>query len=386
MKEVTRHINKQVVHELWARAAGRCQFKGHNELLYKSSITQESSNQAEKAHIYSFSKNGPRGWGPFMTNRKGLNEIRNLMLVCNGCHTVIDQDKKGVRYSAELLLSWKRDHEKRIEIVSGIDPHNKSHVVLYGANIGAETSPVDYDQCVNAMFPNKYPAEERASLLSMHSVLRDHTQEYWQAEQTHLRSIYRQKIVPLIQSDSCKHFSVFALAPQPLLILLGSLFTEKTQVDVYQLQREPEPGWKWQDPPDDVDFKVLPPSNFQHAPVLLLSLSDHVSHNRITSVLADNVSIWELTVTSPHNDFLKSKAQLSAFRKAIRRLMVDIKQKHGSTAPLSIFPVMPVSCCIELGRVRMPQGDMPWVIYNQSKVKDCFIETIKIEGNEHAEW
>ena len=54
--EVSRHIKKEVERELWARAAGRCQFHGCNVLLYKSSIDQEMVNLVRKAHIYSFSK------------------------------------------------------------------------------------------------------------------------------------------------------------------------------------------------------------------------------------------------------------------------------------------------------------------------------------------
>ena len=52
VSEVTRHITDQVQRELWARAAGRCQFSGCNTLLYKSAVTQETVNLAQKAHIY----------------------------------------------------------------------------------------------------------------------------------------------------------------------------------------------------------------------------------------------------------------------------------------------------------------------------------------------
>ncbi len=106
-KEVTRYIKAEVTRELWARAAGRCQFDGHNILLYKSPITQEKVNIAQQAHIYSFSENGPRGRGLFKKNADGLNDVENLMLVCHGCHKLIDKDKNGEKYSAELLKKWK---------------------------------------------------------------------------------------------------------------------------------------------------------------------------------------------------------------------------------------------------------------------------------------
>ena len=67
---------REVERELWARAAGRCQFDGCNRPLFKSPVTQEQVNISEKAHIYSFSENGPRGWGPFITNKSNSTSWR----------------------------------------------------------------------------------------------------------------------------------------------------------------------------------------------------------------------------------------------------------------------------------------------------------------------
>lgn len=381
--EVTRHIGIATERELWGRAAGRCQFSGCNNLLYKSSVTQESVNLAQKAHIYSFSENGPRGWGPFKFNTSRLNDISNLMLMCHGCHKKIDGDVNGVRYLSDLLIAWKNEHESRVEIVTGIEPNKKTHVVLYGANIGSEKSPIQYHECIGAMFPDWYPANERPEILSMNSELKDSSPAYWNAEITHLHRVYERKIAPLIDQDACKHFSIFALAPQPLLIQLGALLTDKVSVETYQLSREPK-GWQWQVEPDNFEFDVHVPNSFEGIPVLLISLSDHVAEDRITRVLADELSIWEITIPHPHNDFVKSKHQLSEFRKCMRRMMVDIKNKHGNDVPLHIFPVMPVSCCVELGRARMPKADMPWVIYDHDVGTQEFSKSIEIRGDIHV--
>src|SRR5687768_10788969 len=90
---LTRKIKPSVERELWGRAAGRCEFC--NKLLYKSPLTQESVNLAEMAHIYSFSEDGPRGWGSYFKKKSGLNDVANLMLVCHDCHKEFDEDKKG---------------------------------------------------------------------------------------------------------------------------------------------------------------------------------------------------------------------------------------------------------------------------------------------------
>lgn len=382
VKEVTRHIKKEVERELWARAAGRCQFSGCNKLLYRSSVTQESVNLAQKAHIYSFSEKGPRGWGPFKFKLACLNDISNLMLMCHGCHKKIDQDTNGERYSAELLIKWKNEHERRIEIVAGIEPDKKSHVIFYGANIGSEKSPIEPHSCVQAMFPDRYPANERPEIISMFSELKDSSPEYWKAESAHLFKTYERKIAPIIDQDQCKHFSVFALAPQPLLIQLGVLLTDKISVETYQLHREPK-GWRWKDEPESFNFNVRRPNEFNGTPALLFSLSDYVDHERITRVLGD-ANIWEVTVDKPHNDFMKSKQQLSSFRKYVRQMMVHIKNKHGNDVPLHIFPVMPVSCSVELGRARMPKADMPWIIYDHDVETQEFKKSIEIKGDIHV--
>jgi len=383
IKEVKRHITRETERVLWARSAGRCEFSGCNRILYQSPITKESVNVSEKAHIYSVSEDGPRGWGPFTINKGNLNNASNLMLVCHDCHKTIDQDKDGRRYSAELLIEWKRQHEQRVAIVTGIRPNKKSHVILYGANIGEQNSPLQVEAAVEAMFPEWYPAEERTVNLSMSSTHEDQTKEFWKTESDHLRRVFSRDIRPRIEEADPYHFSLFSLAPQPLLIMLGTLLTDKVPVEVYQLHREPQ-TWKWQSHPEGFCFRVNQPENVQHDPVLLISLSDRINPTRVTSMFTGNISIWELTIADCHNDFLKSQAQLSMFRETVRRLMVSIKEAHGQGRPLRIFPAMPVACAVELGRVRMPKADMPWIVYDQNNKAGGFVETIPIIGGENG--
>jgi hypothetical protein len=377
-KEVTRSLNPKVVVELWARAAGRCEFNNCNRPLYKSPVTQEQGNISEIAHIWSFSEKGPRGWGVFKSVRKQLNELPNLMLLCHDCHKSIDLDKEGERYSAKLLSKWKEEHESRIAIVAGVDPSKKSHVLLYGANIGEEKSMVQPEHAKEALFPEWYPAEERSVCLSMRWEGKDDQEAYWITEVKNLKDVFNRKIRPLIEEGNPCHFSIFAFAPMPLLVLLGALMTDKIPTQVYQLHREPYATWHWLDGPDKFEFQIKTPNQFKYPPALIISLSGQIAHNRITSVIGSNVSIWELAIDKPHNDFLKSKDQLSKYRETVRKLIVQIGKAHGSNVSLSIFPAMPVACAVELGRVRMPKADMPWIIYDQNNKEKMFIKALEI--------
>lgn len=381
VKNVTRNIKREVERELWARAAGRCEFDGCNRLLYKSPVTQERVNISEKAHIYSFSENGPRGWGPFKKNPADLNNIDNLLLVCHDCHETIDQDKEGIKYSASLLQQWKQNHERRIVTVSGISSNKRSHVVFYESNISRQKSPIQKVEAIEAMFPNHYPADEIPISLSMKCSHQDKTPEFWKTESTHLDTIFSREIQHRIEEQNPAHFSVFALAPIPLLIQLGTLFTDKIEVDVYQPIREPR-TWKWQQFPEGYEFIIKKPGDYRYPPALIISLSDVINHDRVFNVLGKDISIWELTVDKKFigNDSIRVQAQLSMMRTAIRKLMVLIKEKHGFKTPLAIFPAMAVSCSIEMGRVRMPKADMPWIIYDQNNEERKFIKALELGG------
>jgi hypothetical protein len=60
--------------------------------------------------------------------------------------------------------------------------------------------------------------------------------------------------------------------------------------------------------------------------------------------------------------------------------MVQIAEKHGNDVPLCIFPAMPVAAAVELGRIRMPKADMPWVVYDYNNKMRAFVKALEISG------
>lgn len=375
-KEVTRYISSPVQFMLWGKAAGRCEFAGCNRPLWKSSVTQEQVNIAQKAHIYSFSSDGPRSNDGIP--KEELNNLANLMLVCHECHEKMDKEKDGGRYTVQLLQTMKIDHERRIEIITGITPEKRSHVLLYGANIGSHSSPLRFAETAPALFPRRYPADDKPIELGMvNNSFLDRNPVFWSVESENLVTKFNQRVGERLASGDVSHLSVFARAPQPLLILLGSLLTDISKADVFQLHREPE-GWNWPEKHEVPQFLIQEPSALTCSPALVLALSATVTDDRITSVLGDNVAIWKVTVPRPHNDFIKSPEQLTSFRVLLRSLLDKLKARHGQKTTLHIFPATPVSIAVELGRVRMPKADMPWKIYDQINELNGFVVALNI--------
>jgi hypothetical protein len=376
IQEVTREIADPVQRMLWGKAAGRCEFAGCNRPLWKSSVTQEQVNIGQKAHIYAFSEDGPRGNRRF--SKKLLNSLSNLMLVCHECHRKMDQSKDGGRYTVSLLRAMKEEHEERIETVTGIHPNKGSHVLLYGANIGEHSSPLNFNDAAMAVFPSRYPAEDKAIELGMvNSAVQDRDAAYWSVEFANLVSKVNTRVRERLANGEVSHLSVFALAPQPLLVVLGSLLTDLPKADVFQLHREPS-GWNWPAVRKTPAFEISEPRECHGPAALVLSLSASITHDRITSVLGDDASIWTVTIPRPNNDFTKSRGQLAAFRMEMRPLFDRIKARHGQTARLHIFPAASASIAVELGRIRMPKADMPWTIYDQVNHRGGFISAVSI--------
>lgn len=360
---------------LWAISGGRCEYEGCNKILHTDILTKKKYNSAYIAHIVADKPDGPRG--DTVRSKLLCDNISNLMLLCNEHHNLVDKVDVG-GHPAPRLLAMKRQHEERIRRITDIAPNMYTEIILYGANIGVNSSPLSYGSVSEALFYDYYPANDYPIELGLKNTpFTDDTDAYWLAEETNLLMQFNQKIKPRLMLGDTDHYSVFAIAPQPLLIKFGVLLNDVNSVKVYQKHREPS-TWKWQKTSPPVEFILREPNDKTKIPVLVFSLSATITHDRIKKIFGDNVSIWEITISStPNNDFLKTEALLSDFRRTARHVFNKIKSHHGCTE-LHIFPAMPVSAAVELGRVWMSKVDMPMVIYDANKEKNDFYKTITI--------
>lgn len=370
----TTNIPEKIKTQLWALAAGRCEYENCNKPLWKDDLTMAKMNKAYIAHIVADKPNGPRG--DEKRSKLLAKEFSNLMLMCDEHHRLIDkEDVEG--HPEKRLLAMKKEHEKRIELLTGLQPDVKTHIVLYGSNIGQQGAAISFADAAQAVLPNRYPVDSYGVEIGVqNSSFYDSEELFWQIEEENLVRQFQNKIKPLFAIDSDKSISVFGLAPMPLLIKLGTLFSDLNDVAVFQKHREPN-TWKWQKK-TDVKYKIIKPEKYDGIPALNMSLSANIDNQRIESMFDEKISIWTLTIDNPHNDFLKSEKLLSEFRTECRQLFNLIKLIHGQDATLHVFPAMPVSASIEFGRVRMPKADLKMVIYDQNNSKNSFIKTITI--------
>ncbi|WP_346854946.1 SAVED domain-containing protein [uncultured Draconibacterium sp.] len=368
-------IPEKIKTQLWTLSAGRCEYRGCNKPLWKDELSMANMNNAYIAHIVADSQDGPRGdkvRSPLLAK-----SFNNLMLMCDAHHRLIDkEDVDG--HPENLLVEMKKEHEKRIELLTSLSSSKKTHIILYGANIGNQGSPLNFESSFQAIIPDKFPTESYGIELGItNSFIEDKEDLFWELESQNLERQFKEKVENLKIHSPIKSFSAFGLAPQPLLIKFGTLFNDLYDVQVFQRHREPA-TWEWQDETDFDEFILIEPKEFDGLPVLNISLSATITNDRIEKLFDSKICIWTITHIKPDNDFLKSKTILSKFRKTCRHFFDIAKAKHEQDNKLHVFPAMPVSAAIEFGRIWMPKADMNLIIYDQNKERNGFYKTIEI--------
>ena len=279
----------------------------------------------------------------------------------------------------EVLRKMKREHEERILFVTGIQPNMKSLVVAYGPKIGTDTPHFHKDVLFNTIFPERYPADLSPIEIQMkNSVMKDGEAFFWEAESRQIEDICAAKILGPLEWGELSHVSLFALGPQPLLVKLGTMLNDKYPVTVFQKHRVPD-SWHWLEEDTRNDIRLIEPHDKTKEPILVIALSAKAILERITNRFGDTTNLWTITCEEPGNDMMRSHRQLEQFNRVARIAMDAIKTAHPNAKCLKIFMAAPASCAVELGRIRMPKADLPWVLYDYRMEKDEDVETITIK-------
>ncbi|WP_210528507.1 SAVED domain-containing protein [Rubellimicrobium arenae] len=371
------YIPEKIQVALWVKAGGRCEYRGCNtELIGDLIAGREDGKFGFIAHIVGDSADGPRGdrvRSPLLAK-----DISNLMLLCATHHKGVDVDYLA-DHPEEVLLDMKAEHEDRIAIVTGIAEERASHVIRFAADIGQNDALVSTRSIFAAMPPDRHPAQGRTIDIELVGCdYADHEAKYWEVQQDNLRRQFARKVKERIEQREINQISVFALAPQPLLMELGRLLGDIVPVSVHQKHREPS-TWRWQPNQPAITFRTAEPDGPRHSKVALkLALSATVNDDRIHAVLGDDVSIWSLTADNPHNDIMRRPEDLAEFKRRVRYLFDRIKAAHGEDAVINVFSALPNSTAVEVGRVWMPKADLPLLIWDQNRTVGGFVSTLTI--------
>lgn len=343
--------------ELWAKAAGRCEFRGCSKLVFRDGLTKQRSNLSVISHIVAYWPGGPRGHA--VRSPALCQDISNLMLTCRDHSKLIDDAALVPEYPEELLLEFKREHEERIARLTGITADAQTRILLFQACINGSPVTINETAAVQAALP-RYPADERAFTISLNDIGAITSS---QAMAIASRAI-EDKLAELrrLEHNAVRHLSVFAQAPISLLVLLGRRLGDTRELDAFQRHRTTQ-SWAWPEVEKPQEFfhqrELRPPTGSEVA--VVLSVSGQVDLAAVTGgLLPEGTGVFEIRARRRGLDFLKTRARLDAFALEARSLMSDLHEA-GATK-IHIFAAVPAPVAIELGRAaRKMHGEL--VVY-----------------------
>src|SRR5260370_6274897 len=184
------------------------------------------------AHIVAFREDGPRGKSELRPAY--INDVGNLMLLCPQCHKLIDDHPD--QYTVPVVEKFKEAHEDRICHVTSLGPDHKTMVVQLKARIAGQAIAIPVAQATQAVAP-RYPTDAKGYLIDLTSIDAEGTAFTDAACQQIKRRIER-LYDPGMDVAETRHISLFALAPIPLLVFLGSQLTNKLPVDLFLPHRD----------------------------------------------------------------------------------------------------------------------------------------------------
>lgn len=304
-----------------------------------------------------------------------LNSSDNIMLLCPTCHKLIDEHPE--EYTVDILKEMKRKHELRIYQLTDIDDIQTTLVMNYFANI-KDVSPMYEDRlfCRAVVKNGKIPNNIHSVSIGAENVpLLDGNASFYLIHEALLNSAKEKIIKPSIRNE--ESISLFALAPIPLLIKLGTLFSDISNVTVYQCHRLGE-KWTWKKNSNEIEYQVDKSGNPGSKEVALnISLSADILQDRINRTLGE-ICTYKITIANPNRLFVENERIVDEFVKTFRNCMEQIKNENPEIMFINIFAAMPNSLAIHLGMDYMPKTDPKLIIYDQISSEAGFIKALEI--------
>ena len=378
-KNVRISIPDKVRAQLWVAAGGRCEFNCCNKRLDRNVLTRQDLFLGQHAHIIGDSPNGPRGNEAL--SKKLAHDPANLMLLCAPCHTTID--RLAGDYDADLLHRMKQRHEDRIQRLYDIDETKDSVAIVLRHPIKGIHAPQFSDRDVQAAILTNSdfchaPSEHVVQLDYRKRAAREGDQAYWQELVKELKHDFESQmhLASLKGQTGPAHLSVFAFAPMPLNMQLGALIGNKVEASTFQWDRTAE-SWKFraqrQLERQGISFDNIPPAEGRDLAVAM-SLSGEVKPAAVRQAVND-ANFVRFGVPNPSPALVEDADDVRHFRSRFTAFMAEVRNQ--GYARMHVFPAMPLSLSIELGRQLLPHADPAIGVWDLQDRR--FVPTLQIQ-------
>lgn len=369
VKPRSRQVPPQTRLFLYVHAGGRCEFDGCNDYLLEHHVTRTDGNFAEMAHIYAFSGGGPRAG-----KRTGdIHALSNLMLLCPKCHKEVDEHPE--KWTVSVLRRLKRAHEDRVHMLTGTSPDRDTTAVVLRGLVAGKAVTISTAEMQAAVAP-RYVSAREACEIDL-TALPDSTDPgYWEQG----AKAIRQRMQRCLESPP-EHFSVFALAPIPLLMVLGESLSDKIPTELYQRHRDTE-SWRWKASGDVITFetKKLREGTDPQKVAMLVAVSGQLTEGDLSEGIDRSYSVYRISPTNaaPGTGILQVADSLREFGSEYRRSLRWLSSEHPNATEIALFPAVPAPVAVAMGRDLLPKRDPVLVVYDFNRAHGGFKKALEI--------
>lgn len=354
---------------LIARAGGRCQFENCNKNVFLDEVTLDDTNDSNVAHIIASSPDGPRG--SKTQSFEMSDKIENLMLMCLDHHHLIDEKGQEHIYTVERLRAMKASQEERVQkLMDNLNADVTTMLHLTSPIKGKQSDSFSAREAAKAFLPRMRAESEYAIPIEVPGLGDYKSAEYWQRAEYWLDNDYQYNVGAKLSNHPITHFSVFPIAPIPLIMKLGFLMGDKVRANVYQKSKHPD-TWEWQTTELTNAFKI-DEMTFESGEgvAIVVSVTAEIEMEAVRNTNAFR-KVYILRADRQGDESIKSEKDLSAFWHKYKELCERLKAEET----VSVFPAIPVSAAFEMGRRYMVGVYPKMVIYDRDGE---FFETLTI--------
>ncbi len=352
------YIPADVRRDLWIASGGRCEFRGCNKAIDRNFLTRQRVVLSEFCHIVGDSSLGPRG--DQAKSAELAKDPQNLILCCTGCHKTIDDNRLAPTYSVPLLLAMKREHEQHVQRLYDATGIVRSIPFLVTGRIKGTPTSIQVDVARAAVLRKtryvRFPSYEE-EVLDLNEIPGNESDSlYWEATKARIDRMM-DGLLDRVTDREIEHIDLFALAQIPTLAYVGFRLGDRVPLAVHQPQRAPLDRWDWpalSETPLPIFTCQIPPGIPTGELAVVISLSGSVRHEDVTRALP-GIPVATLSVENPSPSLVDREAVQHEFSNVWRGFLAELHRSHGRIKTLHVFPAIPASLAVELGRSVHPK-------------------------------
>lgn len=285
-------------------------------------------------------------------------------------------DPSNVQYWTEQRLTdRKEEHESRVIRATDFATLAKAILITTEGEIRGHLAQVTPRQVMHAMIDARLVTHVDGGQRNEHLIRLQGAPNqsfYWDSGRAQIDRIAKRALIAA-SSGKVERLALFAMAPIPLLVYLGSRLGSKVGITVFDRHRDDvgSDTWSWRKPErGPTAFEIEASEGDSHATEVLAQIA--VSGSASAGILPTGIEALPRIRLKPLGGegrvgLIESEADLDAAVRAWTDLLAKVESLYPKVRTLHVVAAVPASVAVHMGRQRMPGAQPDLVVYELEK-------------------